>query len=99
MAAAARQRRGSAASRSLLGLAGVTASACIYRVPARPAWNTPYTVLQFNLTAAILGPLFAAAAVAGATRWLAIGAASMAVAQATVFALRFFRASHRTVSS
>ena len=75
-----------------LGLAGVTASACIYRVPARPAWNTPYTLLQFNLTAAILGPLFAAAAVAGATRWLAIGAASMAVAQATVFALRFFRA-------
>ena len=75
-----------------LGLAGVTASACIYRVPARPAWNTRFTVLQFNLTAAILGPLFAAAAVAGATRWLAIGAASMAAAQATVFALRFFRA-------
>jgi DMSO reductase anchor subunit len=76
----------------VLGLAGVTASACIYRVPARPAWNTPYTLLQFNLTAAILGPLFAAAAVAGANRWLALGAASMAAAQATVFALRFFRA-------
>ena len=75
-----------------LGLAGVTASACIYRVPARPAWNTPYTVLQFNLTAAMLGPLFAAAAVAGANRWLAIAAASMAGAQATVFALRFFGA-------
>ncbi len=76
----------------LLGLAGVTASACIYRVPARPAWNTRYTLLQFNLTAAILGPLFAAAAVVGANRWLAIAAASMAGAQATVFALRFFRA-------
>jgi formate dehydrogenase iron-sulfur subunit len=75
----------------VLGLAGVTASACIYRVPARPAWNTRYTLVQFNLTAAILGPLFAAAAVAGATRWLAIAAASMAGAQATVFALRFFR--------
>ena len=25
----------------LLGIAGVTASACIYRVPSRPAWNTP----------------------------------------------------------
>jgi formate dehydrogenase iron-sulfur subunit len=75
----------------VLGLAGVTASACIYRVPARPAWNTRYTLLQFNLTAAILGPLFAAAAVAGANRWLAITAASMAAAQATVFALRFFR--------
>jgi DMSO reductase anchor subunit len=75
----------------LLGAAGVTASACIYRVPARPAWNTRYTLLQFNLTAAILGPLFAAAAVAGPSRWLAIAAASMAGAQATVFALRFFR--------
>jgi formate dehydrogenase iron-sulfur subunit len=76
----------------LIGFAGVTASACIYRVPARPAWNTQYTLLQFNLTAAILGPLFAAAAVAGPSRWLAIAAASMAGAQATVFALRFFRA-------
>ncbi len=76
----------------LLGFAGVTASACIYRVPARPAWNTQYTLLQFNLTAAILGPLFAAAAVAGPSRWLAIAAASMAGAQATVFALRFLRA-------
>jgi formate dehydrogenase iron-sulfur subunit len=74
---------------ALIGLAGVTASACIYRVPARPAWNTRYTLVQFNLTAAILGPLFAAAAVAGANRWLAIAAASMAGAQATVFALRF----------
>ncbi len=75
----------------LLGIVGVTASACIYRVPARPAWNTRYTLLQFNLTAAILGPLFAAAAVAGPSRWLAIATASMAGAQATVFALRFFR--------
>jgi DMSO reductase anchor subunit len=75
-----------------IGLAGVTASACIYRVPARPAWNTSYTLLQFNLTAGILGPLFAGAAVTGATKWLAIGAASMAVAQAAVFALRFLRA-------
>jgi len=74
----------------LLGAAGVTASACIYRVPARPAWNTRFTLLQFNLTAAILGPLFAAA-VAGPTRWLALTAAAMAGAQATVFALRFLR--------
>ena len=29
----------------LLGIAGVTASACIYRVPSRPAWNTRYTLL------------------------------------------------------
>jgi DMSO reductase anchor subunit len=31
----------------LFGIAGVTASAYIYRVPARPAWNTPYTLLRF----------------------------------------------------
>ena len=36
-----------------LGLAGVTASACIYRVPARGRPGTRrYTPLQFNLTAA-----------------------------------------------
>jgi formate dehydrogenase iron-sulfur subunit len=73
------------------GFAGVLASASIYRVPARPAWNTPYTLLQFSLTAGILGPLFAAAAGVGDSRWLAIAAASMAGAQAAVFALRFFR--------
>jgi DMSO reductase anchor subunit len=73
------------------GFAGVLASASIYRVPARPAWNTPYTLLQFSLTAGILGPLFAAAAGVGDSRWLAIAAASMAGGQAAVFALRFFR--------
>ncbi|MEQ1573998.1 MAG: DmsC/YnfH family molybdoenzyme membrane anchor subunit, partial [Vicinamibacterales bacterium] len=46
---------------STIGIAGVTASACIYRVVSRPAWNTPYTLLQFNVTAAVLGPLLAAA--------------------------------------
>src|SRR5688572_4695347 len=29
----------------LLGIAGVTASAYIYRVPSRPAWNTRFTLL------------------------------------------------------
>ena len=74
-----------------LGLAGVTASGCIYRVPSRPAWNTPYTLLQFNLTAATLGPLFAAALGAGDRRVLALAAAAMAVAQLAFAALRFFR--------
>jgi DMSO reductase anchor subunit len=75
----------------LLGVAGVTSSACIYRVPSRPAWNTPYTLLQFNLTAAVLGPLFAAAVAGGNLRWLAIGATTMASAQFVLLALRFFR--------
>jgi len=75
----------------LLGIGGVTASAYIYRVPARPAWNTPYTLLQFNFTAALLGPLFAAVIGAGDTRWLAPAAAAMGVAIAVVLALRFLR--------
>jgi DMSO reductase anchor subunit len=75
----------------LLGVAGVTASGCIYRVPSRPSWNTPYTLVQFNLTAALLGPLLAAAAGVGEPRWLAIAAASLACAQFVLMALRFFR--------
>jgi len=74
-----------------LGLAGVTASACIYRVPSRPAWNTRYTLLQFNLTGGILGPLFAAVIGGGNLRWLATGAATMAGAQFVLLALRLFR--------
>lgn len=75
-----------------LGVAGVTASACIYRVPSRPSWNTPYTLVQFHLTAGILGPLFAGAvAPGGAGRWLGIVAAAMGGAQCVLVAFRFFR--------
>jgi formate dehydrogenase iron-sulfur subunit len=77
----------------LLGFGGVTASACIYRVPSRPAWNTSLTLLQFNLTALTLGPLFAAAAGAGRSRGLVVACASMAGAQFVVLALKFFRLS------
>jgi formate dehydrogenase iron-sulfur subunit len=76
---------------ALLGVAGVTASASIYRVPSRPGWNTPYTLLHFNLTAGILGPLVAAAADAGDARWLGLTAAAMAGVQLVVLAARFFR--------
>jgi DMSO reductase iron-sulfur subunit len=74
-----------------LGIAGVTASACIYRVPSRPAWNTRYTLLQFNLTGGLLGPLFAMAVGAGDRRWLAVAAATMAGAQFVLLAVRFLR--------
>ncbi len=76
-----------------LGIGGVTASACIYCVPSRPAWNTPLTLVQFNLTAAMLGPLFAAASGAGNPRWLAIVSATMAGIILVVLTLRFFRLS------
>ncbi|MBI4549865.1 MAG: dimethyl sulfoxide reductase anchor subunit [Candidatus Omnitrophica bacterium] len=43
------------------GLYGVYASAKIYLVPARPAWNTVRTPLRFFLTGFMLGPAFALA--------------------------------------
>jgi DMSO reductase iron-sulfur subunit len=39
----------------ILGMAGIVASACIYLVPARPAWNTVHTPLGFILSALMLG--------------------------------------------
>jgi DMSO reductase anchor subunit len=38
-----------------LGVAGILASAYIYLVPARPAWNTPHTPADFLLSSALLG--------------------------------------------
>ncbi|MGH9494784.1 MAG: DmsC/YnfH family molybdoenzyme membrane anchor subunit, partial [Candidatus Sulfotelmatobacter sp.] len=45
---------------TIFGAAGITASAFIYLVPARPSWNNKFTIADFFLTGAILGPLFAA---------------------------------------
>jgi len=77
----------------VLGLGGVTASAYIYRVPSRPAWNTPFTVVHFHLTAMTLGPLLAAAVGAGAPRLLAVATATTAGMQLITLALRFLRLS------
>ena len=76
---------------TLLGIAGITASACIYRVPSRPAWNTRLTLLQFNLTAAALGPLLVLAVGASDARGLALAAVAMSGAQLLLVALRFVR--------
>jgi Fe-S-cluster-containing dehydrogenase component/DMSO reductase anchor subunit len=76
---------------SVLGLAGVTVSACIYRVPSRPAWNTRQTLWQFNLTAGAVGPLLAAAVAAPDERWPVLVAAGMAGAQLLLLAVRFLR--------
>jgi len=43
---------------ALAGLAGVTSSARIYIVRARPAWFSAYTLVEFYATALFLGPLF-----------------------------------------
>jgi formate dehydrogenase iron-sulfur subunit len=75
----------------LLGLAGVTASACIYRVPSRPAWNTRFTIAQFHLTAAVLGPLFAGAVGAGDRAWLATATVAATGATLVLLAAYVFR--------
>jgi formate dehydrogenase iron-sulfur subunit len=54
----------------LAGVAGVTASACIYLVRPRPAWRSKHTVAEFYLAGTLLGPLLAANMGLGAQRWL-----------------------------
>ncbi|MGH9785725.1 MAG: DmsC/YnfH family molybdoenzyme membrane anchor subunit, partial [Terriglobia bacterium] len=72
----------------LLGAAGVTASAFIYLVPARPAWNSKHTVAEFYFTALLLGPLFLNA-FGSAPPWLWIFAAAGASAQLLNQGLKF----------
>ena len=61
---------------ALLGVGGVTASSFIYLVPARPAWDSKHTVIDFHLTAWLLGPLFLAALGGGVPGLLPLTAAS-----------------------
>jgi formate dehydrogenase iron-sulfur subunit len=46
----------------LSGIAGIVCSARIYIVPARPAWNSNRTLVDFLLTGFLLGPLLLRAA-------------------------------------
>ena len=75
---------------SLLGLAGVAASACIYLVRARPAWNTKHTIVEFYLTCVLLGPLLVASLGVGDRRWLAAATIAAAGAQLLNQATRYF---------
>ena len=75
----------------LFGAGGIVASVCIYLVPARPAWNNKHTVAEFFLTAAVLGPLFAAAIGAGDGRLLVLICVAAASAQLLNQALKFLR--------
>jgi formate dehydrogenase iron-sulfur subunit len=76
---------------ALLGAGGITASACIYLVRARPAWNSKHTIADFFLTGAILGPLFATTIGAGPGRLLTLITVAAASAQMLNNALRFLR--------
>jgi len=50
---------------ALAGLAGITCSAHIYIVRARPAWFSGYTIAEFFATALLLGPAFVHALIPG----------------------------------
>jgi formate dehydrogenase iron-sulfur subunit len=76
---------------ALLGASGITASACIYLVPARPAWNSKHTIADFFLTGAIVGPQFAANIGVGPGRLLILITVAAASAQLLNNALRFLR--------
>ena len=75
---------------AILGIAGVVASARIYLVPARPAWNTKYTVADFFLTAGLLGSLLAAGVGIGDRHALLLVAVVAGGAQILNQVARFF---------
>jgi formate dehydrogenase iron-sulfur subunit len=76
------------------GIAGVTCSARIYVVRARPAWYSGYTVAEFFATALLLGPLFVRATGVSDARWIAWTAAAGGAAQLLTQALKFLWLSH-----
>lgn len=76
---------------SVLGAAGITASACVYLVRARPAWNTKHTAAEFFLSGALLGPLLAASIGVGDRRPLVGAAVAAAATQLLNLAGRLFR--------
>lgn len=61
---------------AILGAAGITCSARIYIVKARPAWYSSYTVVEFFATALLLGPLFVRALGVSNHPWLGFAAAA-----------------------
>lgn len=80
----------------ICGLAGVGASARLYFVPGRPAWNTPVTLLEFFSTAVLLG--FASAAVLGSTTaHAAEGVLWSAAAAAMVIGAKLLRIARSSV--
>ena len=74
---------------ALCGVAGITCSALIYVVRARPAWNSPYTVAEFFSTALLLGPLFVRAMEVSDSRWIAIAAVIGGALQLITQAVKF----------
>jgi len=74
---------------AVFGAAGITCSARIYVVRARPAWCSGYTVAEFFATALLLGPLFVRVTGVSDAHWLAWAAAIGGAAQLMTQALKF----------
>jgi len=73
----------------IAGIAGVTCSARIYVVPARPAWFSGYTVAEFYSTALMLGPLFVQMLDGGVPSWVRAAAIAGASSQLITQLLKF----------
>lgn len=73
----------------IAGLAGVTCSARIYIVPARPAWFSGYTLAEFYSTALMLGPLFVQMLEGGVPSWVRAAAIAGASSQLITQLLKF----------
>jgi DMSO reductase iron-sulfur subunit len=74
--------RGAAGLLTLLaGFAGVTSSARIYIVRARPAWFSGYTLTEFYFTGLLLGPLFIEMLNGDAPSWLRLAGVAGATGQ------------------
>jgi DMSO reductase anchor subunit/Fe-S-cluster-containing hydrogenase component 2 len=75
----------------LCACAGMFCSARIYMVPARPAWNSRYTLAEFFSTGLLLGPLFLCALEPGGVNhvWLARAAAAGGAVQLLTTAVKF----------
>jgi len=73
----------------IAGFAGVTSSARIYIVRARPAWFSGYTLAEFYSTALLLGPLFVRVLDGGLPSWVRIAAIAGASGQLIVQLLKF----------
>lgn len=95
----------------LLGLASLYCTARIYRVPARPSWDSPRTTASFLLSSLILGPALAGVLVACVPswtparsldfaelcRWVTLGAAATLLAMELVWLILTRRDSRREI--
>jgi DMSO reductase iron-sulfur subunit len=74
----------------LAGIAGVTSSARIYLVRARPAWFSGYTLAEFYFTGLLLGPLFVEMLNGGGPTWLRVAGVAGGAGQLITQLLKFF---------